>query len=199
MPDPVLYPRGVEPRLAEALEDSPVVLIHGPRQCGKTTLAQYACTDHLTATAGGRLLAAEDGSLPATASTERRDYAYISFDDAVARDSARADPAGFVAELPERAILDEVQRAPELFEAIKMDVDRRRAPGRFLLTGSTNVLLLPRLSESLAGRMQIVRLHPLAQRELAARPAPVDARGQAGFLDALFGAGFEVRRTARHR
>ena len=197
MPGPVLYPRGVGPRLAEALEDSSVVLIHGPRQCGKTTLAQYTCTDYLMVTEGGHLLVADDGSPPATTSTERRDYAYISFDDGVARDSARADPAGFVAELPERVILDEIQRVPELFEAIKMDVDRRRAPGRFLLTGSTNVLLLPRLSESLAGRMQIVRLHPLAQRELAPGPSPVDARGPAEFLDALFGAGFDVRRTTR--
>ena len=95
MPDAVLYPRGVEPRLAEALDDSPVVLIHGPRQCGKTTLAQYVCTGDLRVTEGGRLLA--DGSRLGTTSTERRDYAYISFDDAVARDSARADPAGFVA------------------------------------------------------------------------------------------------------
>ena len=192
MPAPVLYPRGVGPRLAEALEDSPVVLIHGPRQCGKTTLAQYTCTDYATVTEGGHLLVADRGSLPATTSTERRDYAYISFDDGVARDGARADPAGFVAELPERVILDEIQRVPELFEAIKMEVDRRRAPGRFLLTGSTNVLLLPRLSESLAGRMEIVRLHPLAQRELATGRSPVYAHGPAEFLDALFGAGFDV-------
>ena len=189
MSEPVFYPRYVEPRLIEALDDSPVVLIHGPRQCGKTTLVQYTCT--------GRYLRLSDGSYPGLpggarlslgTTSERRDYAYVSFDDAVARDSAQADPAGFVAELPERVILDEIQRAPELFEAIKVAVDRQRKPGRFLLTGSTNVLLLPKLSESLAGRMQIVRLHPLAQRELAAGPSPADARPQAEFLDALFGA-----------
>ena len=173
MSEPAFYPRYVEPRLIEALDDSPVVLIHGPRQCGKTTLAQHTCT------------------------ARYRDYAYISLDDAVARDSARADPAGFVAGLPERVILDEIQRAPELFEAIKVAVDRRRTPGRFLLTGSTNVLLLPNLSESLAGRMQIVRLHPLAQRELAAGAAPADRPRPAEFLDCLFNAGFDMQQADR--
>lgn len=192
MSEPVFYPRCVERRLAEALEDSPVVLIHGPRQCGKTTLAQYAhAPNHLTW--GGAHLTWNDARLSWGTSRRHRDYAYISFDDAVARDGARADPVGFVADLPERVILDEIQRVPELFEAIKLDVDRGRITGRFLLTGSTNVLLVPSLSESLAGRMQIVRLHPLAQYELAgwsAPPAP-------GFLDALFDNGFDVRRTAR--
>ncbi|MDE0004967.1 MAG: ATP-binding protein [Rhodospirillaceae bacterium] len=159
--------------MIEALDDSPVVLIHGPRQCGKTTLAHHIAT------------------------ASYRDYTYVSLDDAVARDSARADPAGFVADLPERVILDEIQRAPELFEAIKVAVDRRRAPGRFLLTGSTNVLLLPSLSESLAGRMQIVRLHPLAQRELAAGVAPADPPRPAEFLDRLFDAGFDMQQADR--
>ncbi len=62
-------------------------------------------------------------------------------------------------------ILDDVQRVPGLFLALKMAVDRDRRPGRFLLTGSSNVLLLPTLADSLAGRMAIVRLHPLAQCE----------------------------------
>lgn len=175
MPDPVLFPRFAERRLVEALEDSPVVLIHGPRQCGKTTLARMAA-----------------------AGPERLGYAYVSLDDAVARDSARHDPAGFVGEFPDRVILDEVQRAPRLFEAIKLEVDRRRTPGRFLLTGSTNVLLLPTLSESLAGRLEIVRLHPLAQRETASQPkAPAGGAPRREFLDALFGGGFGVRRTER--
>jgi predicted AAA+ superfamily ATPase len=89
-----------------------------------------------------------------------------------------------VADLPDRTILDEVQRVPELFTALKSVVDRRRAPGRFLLTGSANVLLVPRLSDSLAGRMEIVRLHPLAQAELA--------REEPKFLDALFRGGFKA-------
>lgn len=158
-----LHPRFAAEALERALADSPVVLIHGPRQCGKTTLAQ---------TVG-----------------EARGYAYFSFDDAVARSAAAADPAGFVADLPERCVLDEVQRVLELFAALKVAVDRDRRPGRFLLTGSANVLLVPKLADSLAGRMEILRLHPLAQCELAvARPT---------FLDVLFDGGFEVRAWGR--
>jgi predicted AAA+ superfamily ATPase len=87
----------------------------------------------------------------------------------VARAAAEADPAGFVLDLPERTILDEVQRVPALFTAIKASVDRRRSAGRFLLTGSANVLLVPTLADSLAGRMEVLRLHPLAQGELVRR------------------------------
>lgn len=163
MAGPALYPRFAEARLGEALADSPVVLIHGPRQCGKTTLAQIV----------GR----------------RRGYAYFSFDDDVLRGAAHDDPAGFIDDLPERAILDEIQRVPSLFSAIKLAVDRRRSAGRFLLTGSAIVLLLPKLADSLAGRMQVLRLHPLAQCELARRGPR--------FLDALFGAGFKTRRSER--
>lgn len=163
MAEPVLYPRYAEPRLTEALADSPVVLIHGPRQCGKTTLAQSV---------GARL-----------------GHTYLTFDDDVTRGAAEADPAGFVADLPERAILDEVQRVPSLFAALKTAVDRRRVAGRFMLTGSSNVLLVPKLADSLAGRMQIQRLHPLAQCELARR-AP-------GFVDALFEGRFKTRRSDR--
>ena len=196
MREPVFYPRHVERGLIEALDDSPVVLIHGPRQCGKTTLAQYACTP-VVITAGGRYPTVAGRAIIVGVTHRHRDYAYVTLDDAVARDSARADPAGFVADLPERVILDEIQRAPELFEAIKVAVDRQRAPGRFLLTGSTNVLLLPRLSESLAGRMQIVRLHPLAQRELAGDGPPAAVDRPAEFLDGLFDAGFGMQQADR--
>jgi uncharacterized protein len=163
MPETALYPRHAEPRLIEALADSPVVLIHGPRQCGKTTLARMV--------------------------GEPRDYAYVSFDDDVARDAGQIDPAGFVADLPDRAILDEVQRVPTLFAALKAAIDRRRKAGRFIMTGSANVLLVPRLADSLAGRMQILRLHPLTQCELARR--------EPGFLDALFAGRFGTRRSER--
>ena len=163
MPETALYPRYAEPRLTEALADSPVVLIHGPRQCGKTTLARVV--------------------------GERMGYAYFNFDDDVARGAAEADPAGFVSDLPERTILDEVQRVPALFAALKTAVDRKRVAGRFMLTGSANVLLVPKLADSLAGRMQILRLHPLAQCELARR-APA-------FLDVVFRGGFKTRQTER--
>lgn len=163
MTDQTLYNRFVLPRLTEALADTPVVLIHGPRQCGKTTLAR------MVGDAAG--------------------YAYTSFDDDVLRAAAQTDPVGFVADLPEKAILDEVQRVPELFTTLKAAVDRDRRPGRFILTGSANVLLLPTLADSLAGRMEILRLHPLAQSELSAQPPR--------FLDALFGEGFKARPKAR--
>ena len=136
MPDKALYPRFAEPRLTEALADSPIVLIHGPRQCGKTTLAQII--------------------------GERKGYAYVSFDDAVLRTAAQADPVGFAGDLPERVILDEVQRVPALFSALKVAVDRKRSAGRFILTGSANVLLVPKLADSLAGRMEIIRPFRLA-------------------------------------
>jgi hypothetical protein len=163
MGDPVMYPRFAEAGFVEALSDTPVVLIHGPRQCGKTTLAQHV----------GR----------------KRGYAYFSFDDGATLAAATADPVGFVGELPERVILDEIQRAPGLFTAIKSVVDRRRVPGRFVLTGSANVLTLPTLADSLAGRIGILRLHPLAQVELAGRAS--------GFVDRLFDADFKTRAAQR--
>lgn len=196
MPKPVFYPRYIEPRLAEALEDSPVVLIHGPRQCGKTTLAQFACApDYLTW--DGDYLVWNGQRVSWGASAQQRDYAYINFDDAVAKNGAQTDPMGFVADLPERVILDEIQHVPELLPAIKMAVDRQRTPGRFILTGSTNVLLIPTLSESLAGRLQILRLHPLSQRELTTEPALSHPYPNSGFLNALFGNGFDTRQTRR--
>ena len=146
---------------------------------------------------GGRYLTVGGARLSFGLSDHHRDYAYISFDDPVAREGARADPNGFVANLPERVILDEIQHVPDLFAAIKIEVDRRRVPGRFILTGSTNVLLIPTLSDSLAGRLQIVRLHPLAQCELEFRSASHSTQADAGFLDALFEDGFDVRQTER--
>jgi predicted AAA+ superfamily ATPase len=82
-----------------------------------------------------------------------------------------------------------VQRAPELFLPLKVEVDRRRTPGRFLLTGSTNVLLLPKIADSLAGRMGSIQLHPLAQCELASR--------EPEFLELLLSGGFKTRKTRR--
>ena len=155
-----LITRFLRPRLLEALDDTPVVLVHGPRQCGKTTLAQTI-----------------------------EGYTYITFDDKVQLAAAQADPVGFVADLPKYVTLDEIQRVPELFVTLKAAIDRDRQPGRFILTGSANVLLAPQLSDSLAGRMELLRLYPLAQSELAGNtPA---------FLDTLFSAGFKTHKYER--
>ena len=185
------YPRHVRGRLVEALGDSPAVVIHGPRQCGKTTLAQAVCApEHLDMTPW------PSGDSPVR--PPGLGYAYVTFDDDAARNAARTDPVGFAADLPERAVLDEVQRVPGLFAALKVTIDRSRRPGRFVLTGSSNVLLVPALADSLAGRMEVVRLHPLSQAELA-RPGVPGDRGEAasGFLDALFGDGYSVAAARR--
>ncbi len=131
------YPRTIEHTLRQALADTPVVCLLGPRQCGKTTLAKYL-----------------DPERP-----------YMSFDDDVLLAAANNDPRGFIAALPNAATLDEVQRVPELLPALKLSVDQDRSPGRFLLTGSANLLLLPTVNESLAGRMEIVCLHPFTESE----------------------------------
>ena len=196
MADAPFYPRYIGQRLAEALADSPVVLIQGPRQCGKTTLAQMLCAP---ASLNRRdALKVSGGPSPGFLTAETRNYAYISFDDDVARAGAEADPMGFVGDLPEKVILDEVQRLPALFTALKMEVDRNRMPGRFVLTGSADVLRVPTIPDSLAGRLEVIRLHPLAQGEIAGERSLGPASDSfPDFLDALFGRGFKTRRTAR--
>ncbi len=133
----IKYPRLISPAIKEALSDTPVVCLLGPRQVGKTTLVQDLFPD-------------------------RR---YVNFDDPAILDAARADPIGFLRGLPGTVTLDEVQRLPELLPPLKLLVDEDRSPGRFLLTGSANLLLLPRAQESLAGRMEVIRLHPLSEME----------------------------------
>lgn len=135
------YQRNITPHVLAALEDSPVVLLHGARQAGKSTIAKRIA----------------DEAHPAR---------YITLDRAAVLAAASRDPEGFVAELAGPVVIDEVQRVPELALAIKAEVDRYRRPGRFLLTGSANILLLPRLAESLAGRMQILTLWPFSQGEI---------------------------------
>jgi len=139
-----MYGRNLAPRLLAALSDTPVVLLHGARQTGKSTLVRR---------------------LGGTAHPAR----YLTLDDATVLSSAAADPQGFVDSQEQPVILDEVQRVPDLFLAIKRAVDRDRRPGRFLLTGSANVLLLPRLAESLVGRLEIQTLWPLSQGEVNGR------------------------------
>ena len=138
-----MHPRHLAPLLADSLSDTPVVVINGARQSGKSTLAQSLSFD---------------GAAP------RR---YLTLDDAVVLNAAKSDPAGFIAGLQEPVTLDEVQRAPELFLPIKAAVDRNRQPGRFLLTGSADVMLLPGMADSLAGRMAVLSLWPLSSAELA--------------------------------
>ncbi len=93
------------------------------------------------------------------------DRAYVTLDEPSSYDFAQHDPKGFIGELPEYVTIDEVQRVPELALAIKQSVDTNRKPGRFLLTGSANLLQLPRLSDSLAGRMELLELHPFSEAE----------------------------------
>jgi predicted AAA+ superfamily ATPase len=131
------FPRLIRNRVLDSLADTPVVCLLGPRQVGKTTLAQRIDPERT----------------------------YLNLDDSTLLHAARQDPLGFVESLPERVILDEVQRAPELLLAIKSVVDRDRRPGRFLLTGSANLLLLPKAQDSLAGRMEVIYLHPLTEQE----------------------------------
>jgi predicted AAA+ superfamily ATPase len=138
-----IYPRFAASRIEEALSDTRVVLIVGPRQAGKTTLAQELAN---------------------------REMDYFSLDNATTLAAAKEDPVGFVRGIG-RAVVDEVQRAPDLLLAIKESVDSDKRPGRFLLTGSANLMTLPRVADSLAGRMEVITLLPLAQSEIHARPA----------------------------
>lgn len=132
--------RTLEPEIVAALADSPVVLIRGPRQSGKSTLAKRF---------------AQSGT-----------WRYVTLDDPIHLAEAARDPGAFLDAQGCPLILDEVQRAPELMLAIKLRVDRDRKPGMYLLTGSANVLALPRIADSLAGRMEVFELLPLTQAEL---------------------------------
>jgi predicted AAA+ superfamily ATPase len=137
-----MYPRFIERRVREALIDTRVVLISGPRQSGKTTLAERLASDGMP---------------------------FLTLDDQTTLDTARGDPVGFIRGL-DRAVIDEVQRAPQLLLAIKRAVDIDSRPGRFLLTGSANLMTLPQVTDSLAGRIEIADLLPLSQSELRKQP-----------------------------
>ncbi|MDD5457333.1 MAG: AAA family ATPase, partial [Candidatus Margulisbacteria bacterium] len=138
MKSTILYSRLIKARIVEALADTPVVLVAGPRQAGKTTLVRQMATQGMR---------------------------YLTLDDELTLLSARADPVGMVRSL-DRAIIDEIQRAPQLLLAIKKSIDEDRRPGRFLLTGSANLMALPTAADSLAGRMETITLLPLSQSEL---------------------------------
>jgi predicted AAA+ superfamily ATPase len=149
----VLIPRHVRGRIEEALGDTRVVMVVGARQVGKSTLVEE--------------LARQRGAVVRT------------LDDQATRESARADPRGFVAGLGDGlVVIDEVQRAAEILLAIKMDVDRNPRPGRFLLTGSANLLTLPMVADALTGRIETLTLSPLSQAEIE--------RSSGNVVDALF-------------
>lgn len=134
------FKRQLKGRMDLAMQDTPVVLINGPRQSGKTTLVKHYSPE-----------------LP-----------YFTLDDDNILNAAKQDPLGFVNSI-DKAIIDEIQRAPELLRAIKLSVDQNRQPGRYLLTGSANLLALPQIGDSLAGRMEILTLLPLSLAEIQRR------------------------------
>jgi predicted AAA+ superfamily ATPase len=134
-----MFPREIKPRLMESLTEDPVVFLRGPRQAGKTTLAA-SLTD---------------------------DRTYHTLDDLATLAAAKSDPEAFVAGLADRVVIDEVQRVPELLLAIKRQVDQARVPGRFLLTGSSEIRATGAIAESLAGRMRMLDLLPLSQSEIS--------------------------------
>jgi uncharacterized protein len=146
--------RNLEKKLKKALKRSPVVLLTGARQTGKTTLIKTLCNE--------------------------KNYSYVTFDNVVYLAAAQNDPIGFISDLEKPTILDEVQRVPELFLSIKNYVDQNRSPGIFALTGSANPLLIPKLGDSLAGRMEILELYPFSQGELEKKHET--------FIDNLFSA-----------
>lgn len=171
-----LYPRWQRRRLDQAMTTRRVVLLTGPRQCGKTTLAKTLISD---------------------------DVDYRTLDELTLRQAAESDPHGFVKRTAKTLIIDEVQRVPDLLPAIKKAVDDDTQPGQYLLTGSVNIPSLPAVRESLAGRISKVRLRPLSQGELAAaephfldrafervfaQPSPTIDRDQ--LLDIAFQGGF---------
>lgn len=147
---PTFYPRLIQARSTEALADTPVVLIAGPRQAGKTTLVRQMANPKMH---------------------------YLTLDDELTLHAAREDPVSLVRER-DYLIVDEIQRVPELVLAIKKSVDDDRRPGRFLLTGSANLMTLPTVADSLAGRMETLRLLPLAQSEIHG--------GNANWIDSIF-------------
>lgn len=155
-----MFKRFVERRAEEALSDTPVVLIVGPRRAGKTTLVRKMGDTGRT---------------------------YITLDDQTVLNAAQSDPAGFIRGL-DRAIIDEIQRAPDLLLAIKKTVDEDYRAGRFLLTGSANVLTLPKVADSLAGRMETIQMLPLARAEIAGK-APT-------FLERVFAGKLQGNREA---
>ncbi len=137
-----MIPRHLEPKLRAMASSFPVVTLTGPRQSGKTTLVRSVFPG----------------------------LDYVSLEDPAARQVALDDPRGFLSRYRGPVIIDEAQYAPELFSYIQLIVDDERQPGRFILTGSQNFLLLERITQSLAGRTGVLHLLPFTLDELRGRP-----------------------------
>lgn len=157
--------RKITLRLKNALGDNPVVLLHGARQTGKSTLIK-----HLIET-----------GLPAN---------YVTLDDAGVLSAAQNDPHGFLQGYEGCLAIDEVQRVPEIFRAMKKLVDNDRKPGKYLLTGSANIMLVPKLSESLAGRIEILHLYPFSQNEISGSVY--------NFVDDIFSKNFKISSVVKN-
>lgn len=140
-----MYKRSVKEKVITALKDTPAIMVVGPRQCGKTTLVKQI---------------------------SKENWHYITLDDVNQLRFAKEDPVGFIRNLTAKhVVIDEIQRVPELFLPIKQSIDENRLPGRFLLTGSANALVLPQVADSLAGRLEVVSLLPLAACEINSMPS----------------------------
>ena len=145
--------RQIRPRVLEALNDTRVVMVMGARQVGKSTLCEsIAEAEHQAE--------------------------IVSMDDKGTRETAQSDPTGFLAGFDGPVFIDEVQRVPDLILAIKRVVDRDQTPGQFLLSGSANILSSRKVQEALTGRIELLRLWPLAQAELE--------HGGGNLVDSLF-------------
>lgn len=179
--------RTVRQAVYTSMSDSPVVFLQGARQTGKTTLARSLTVDD----------------------TGKQQARYLTLDDASVLAAVQASPEGFIAGIEGPVIIDEVQRVPELALAIKAEVDRRRTPGRFLLTGSADFMVLPDLADSLAGRIEIHTLWPLSQGEIegrredfsdavfAERFSPQLMEGNTGLIDRMVQGGYPEMLTRR--
>lgn len=163
---PNLIHRHLTARVSVTLQDTPAVLVNGPRQCGKTTLVKQFAQGGTSQTSSGPVLRGPSEGMT-----------YLTLDDPVVLDAARIVPVGLLRQL-DRAIIDKVQRAPQLLLALKLSIDQDRRPGRFLLTGSANLLALPSIADSLAGRMEVHALLPLSQTELQGRQSDFLRRAQ---------------------
>ena len=156
-----MYKRHIFKELEHCLKIFPALLLMGARQAGKTTLVEELATS--------------------------RGYYYVTLDDDTTLSSALRDPSGWLHSLPKPVIIDEVQRAPEIFLSIKLDIEKNRHPGRYILTGSSDPLLSPDLADSLAGRMGILNLYPLSQGEIC-------GKGET-FIHKVFADDFQVEKA----